>query len=749
MRIFLLFVLLAITSMSLVRAQDTGLKSPTSFSNNNSVSNPANGYSSNDAYAVFDNSNDRVDYGTFDFSSLPFNASIEGIVVKVEGKRNGGRDLDVRLTWNGGSNFTSSSQISGFGGSDAVFTLGGSTNTWGHGWTVPELGGTNFMVRCDATGGGNDLSIDHIQVQVYYSLPGLPPISIPQAVFESVNAGSLIIPMNNLDVGSGQGNENRRGQQTRLRRAYGLVYTLLANDIDVKWAFSTTKTHDGADFQASANQVKRRRGDTTITSSFNYKGSAFIIDVQDTAVAGPILRNSTFNLVTVHQVLTAFGSTVPVVHTLSDIPKALIFDNSASQLPALVNVFVEASIPSSAYATSTTMPSVGGMSAPTCYSILMLPHDEGITSTQINSIHDFLMDGGNVYAQCAAIDELENASGAGSTYGRTFTTMTPTGGISRSTTSDGNSYAYPDTGATLGYGQFVGDFENSLTSQTPYWRLSTGSRYRDGFIDVARTNSNFDVTNLYTKITAKRFQNIADFGWVFYCGGHNHTASSSGGQSGGNFENLPRMALNAFFTPSSRLLCQLLPVQLVSFTARIQNVDVLLRWRTATEVNNFGFEVQRSADGSQTWTSVGFIPGNGTSNVPNEYSFIDRNAKNAGAELLYRLKQIDRNGAEEYSGILVANFFESVAQPTILSVYPNPVSQTTTALRFGLPASTNVSLTVQDMLGREVLTLHKDEAMESGEHTVSLDMNGLMPGTYVAILKTSTGAATYKITVSR
>jgi hypothetical protein len=209
------------------------------------------------------------------------------------------------------------------------------------------------------------------------------------------------------------------------------------------------------------------------------------------------------------------------------------------------------------------------------------------------------------------------------------------------------------------------------------------------------------------------------------------------------------MALNAFLTPSARLLCQLLPVQLVSFTARIQNVDVQLKWRTATEMNNFGFEVQRSNDGSQSWTSVGFVPGNGTSNAPINYSFTDLNAKSAGSELLYRLKQIDRNGAEEYSGILVANFFETVAQPAILSVYPNPVSQTTTALRFGLPAATNVSLTVQDMLGREVLTLHKDEAMESGEHTVSLDMNGLMPGTYVAILKTTGGAATYKITVSR
>jgi hypothetical protein len=90
-----------------------------------------------------------------------------------------------------------------------------------------------------------------------------------------------------------------------------------------------------------------------------------------------------------------------------------------------------------------------------------------------------------------------------------------------------------------------------------------------------------------------------------------------------------------------------LPVELTSFTAN-QNVSgVELRWATATEVSNFGFDIERANLGSQInqtiWDKIGFISGHGNSNSPNSYSFVDSKPLNGKSQ--YRLKQIDKNGA--------------------------------------------------------------------------------------------------------
>jgi len=73
-----------------------------------------------------------------------------------------------------------------------------------------------------------------------------------------------------------------------------------------------------------------------------------------------------------------------------------------------------------------------------------------------------------------------------------------------------------------------------------------------------------------------------------------------------------------------------LPVELVSFTAKLNKNDVLLLWTTATEVNNYGFEVQRAHLRSKernyagaNWESLGFVEGHGNSNSPKNYSFVD------------------------------------------------------------------------------------------------------------------------------
>ncbi len=79
------------------------------------------------------------------------------------------------------------------------------------------------------------------------------------------------------------------------------------------------------------------------------------------------------------------------------------------------------------------------------------------------------------------------------------------------------------------------------------------------------------------------------------------------------------------------------PVELVSFNASVKNNSVLLSWKTATEVNNYGFEVERSSN-NETFTRYSFVQGSGNSNSDKHYSFTDKNLQNG--TYYYRLKQI-------------------------------------------------------------------------------------------------------------
>ena len=95
-----------------------------------------------------------------------------------------------------------------------------------------------------------------------------------------------------------------------------------------------------------------------------------------------------------------------------------------------------------------------------------------------------------------------------------------------------------------------------------------------------------------------------------------------------------------------------LPVELVSFKADVSNDGkVLLTWETATEINNYGFEIERAIATNNSsiieWEAIGFIEGHGNSNVTNYYSYVER--PSTTGKHYYRLKQIDNDGTFEYS----------------------------------------------------------------------------------------------------
>jgi hypothetical protein len=149
----------------------SALSSPTqNGSISGSVDDPTFAYSQNSQYTVFDTNGETVRY--FGFGLLiPSGVTVTGVEVLLRGNRADDRDLNISLTWNGGTTYTTARLMPGFGTTDATVTMGGSLDNWGHAFTIAELtSATNFGVRCQvpaaATG---DMSLDHLQVRVYYA----------------------------------------------------------------------------------------------------------------------------------------------------------------------------------------------------------------------------------------------------------------------------------------------------------------------------------------------------------------------------------------------------------------------------------------------------------------------------------------------------------------------------------------------------------------------------------------------------
>ena len=167
-----------------------------------------------------------------------------------------------------------------------------------------------------------------------------------------------------------------------------------------------------------------------------------------------------------------------------------------------------------------------------------------------------------------------------------------------------------------------------------------------------------------------------------------------------------------------------LPVVLSSFSASTSGGLVSLSWKTATEVNNYGFEVQRSAISDQqsaesrkpkadSWIKVGFVPGAGNSNSPKHYSFTDQ--ATGGTSFSYRLKQIDISGHyKNYDAITVE--LDQLAKAELMQNSPNPFNPSTT-IKFYIPNNSDVSIKIYDMLGREVALLLNKET-SAGYHIV-------------------------------
>ena len=188
-----------------------------------------------------------------------------------------------------------------------------------------------------------------------------------------------------------------------------------------------------------------------------------------------------------------------------------------------------------------------------------------------------------------------------------------------------------------------------------------------------------------------------------------------------------------------------LPVELAAFGARVDGESVELTWRTASETNNAGFEVQRKADGA-SFRTITFVDGAGTTSRPQRYRFTDADLPFASERVTYRLKQVDVDGAFEYSDE-VEVVLNVPDQLTLEANAPNPVHQQTT-IRYALPRTTQVQLAVFDVLGRRVATLVSDR-QPAGRHEVAFDVADLPSGVYLYRLQAGDTVQSKRLTIVR
>jgi hypothetical protein len=219
--------------------------------------------------------------------------------------------------------------------------------------------------------------------------------------------------------------------------------------------------------------------------------------------------------------------------------------------------------------------------------------------------------------------------------------------------------------------------------------------------------------------------------------GSQHTSSDPPNDG---YEIEPRYYDTDFLPPFS------LPVELTAFTVKANLNSVLLNWNTASEINNYGFEIQRNAGGG--FITVGFVQGNGTTIQPHAYSYVNRNV--SPGHYTYRLKQIDFQGSYSFSSEVSVDVYP--ASYSLEQNYPNPFNPTT-IINFNLKVDSKVALKVFNVLGQQVAQLAGGE-MTAGNHQVNFDASQLSSGVYFYRLEAngadgSTWSAVKKMILTR
>ncbi len=170
-----------------------------------------------------------------------------------------------------------------------------------------------------------------------------------------------------------------------------------------------------------------------------------------------------------------------------------------------------------------------------------------------------------------------------------------------------------------------------------------------------------------------------------------------------------------------------IPVELTSFDADVDENGITLKWETATEANNLGFDIERSTNNIR-FAKIGTVKGKGTTTEAQQYSFKDADITTGKGKAYYRLKQVDFDGTSSYSEVITVDYSIIPVEFSLSQNYPNPFNPTTT-IKFGVPKEVKVVLKVYDILGKEVATI-VNQKMEPGYYKYEWTGTALSSGVY-------------------
>ncbi|MGI4875299.1 MAG: CARDB domain-containing protein [Janthinobacterium lividum] len=177
-----------------------------------------------------------------------------------------------------------------------------------------------------------------------------------------------------------------------------------------------------------------------------------------------------------------------------------------------------------------------------------------------------------------------------------------------------------------------------------------------------------------------------------------------------------------------------LPVELLSFAARRQGSDVRLSWQTASERNSAWFVVQATADPLAGFQEIGRVAAAGSSLTLRSYAFTERNVPMARPLRYYRLHQLDLDGKDSYSPVVVVPL-DATDAPLTLQAYPNPFYGPEFSALITAPETlAGVELSLYDLTGR----LLSQQVLTAPAGVSSIRLAGfadLPTGVYVLRLK--------------
>ncbi len=184
------------------------------------------------------------------------------------------------------------------------------------------------------------------------------------------------------------------------------------------------------------------------------------------------------------------------------------------------------------------------------------------------------------------------------------------------------------------------------------------------------------------------------------------------------------------------MVCPLLPVELIDFTAEKDKYSSRLKWRTATEINSDYFDIQRSTDAIK-WESIGKISAAGESRTERSYSFTDTTPFSGNN--YYRLQQVDFDGTMDYSPIEVVKFEDSITTDEIL-VYPNP-AEASFYVEYADSEYHILSIELFDIHGQKIFS----QQTNSTQNRWQINTRNFPAGTYLLHLITPTETITKKV----